>query len=113
MSETAFRHVEHFTNAIGPRGSATPAEKQAHDYCQSTLEALGYSVQREEFRSPLSGWHPSALALILMLLADLIFVLMGRGANAQVGALAAAALGLITLVSFALQNLHRDNPLRW
>ena len=44
MSETTLRHIEHFTNTIGPRGSATPKEAEAHDYCQSTLEGLDQRV---------------------------------------------------------------------
>ncbi len=113
MSDTSLRHVEHFTTAIGPRGSTTPQEKQAHDYCQATLEELGYAVQRDAFRSPTSGWHPFALSLGAMLVAVALFYLLGRGPNAQMGGLAATALGLVTVISFFLETLHRPNPLVW
>jgi len=107
------RHVEHFANVIGPRGSCTPQERAAHDYCQATLEGLGYAVRRDEFRSVTSGWRPFALALGLMLLAVLLFVGLGRGPNAQMGGLAAAALGLVVVGAFFLNTLHRANPLLW
>jgi hypothetical protein len=114
-------HLEHFANTIGPRGSCTPAEKKAHDYCQDTLAALGYNVHRDEFLSVTSGWRPYALALVLMLLAVLLFVVfdlgpggqLGLGPDAQMGALAAAALGLIVAASFFLNASHRPNPLLW
>ena len=113
MSETTLRHIEHFVTTIGPRGTATPEEKLAHDYCQHTLEALGYEARREAHMAPISAWRPIALALGGMLLATAMFVIIGRGPNAQLGALAAAALGLITAVSFFLQTVQRDNPLKW
>ena len=113
MSETTLRHIEHFVTTLGPRGSTTPQERAAHDYCQQTLTGLGYTPQREEFGSPTSGWHPYALASGLMLLAIALFVLFGGGADAQAGALAAAVLGLVTTVCFVLQVLHRDNALAW
>jgi hypothetical protein len=114
-------HVEHFANTLGPRGSATPAEKKAHDYCQATLEGLGYTVRRDEFLSPTSGWLPYTVALTAMLVAVALFVVfdlgpggqLGLGPNAQVGALAAAALGLVVTVSFLLQAAHQPNPLAW
>lgn len=113
MSETTLRHIEHFVTTLGPRGSTTPQERAAHDYCQQTLEGLGYTVQREAFAAPTSGWHPYALASGLMLLAVAIFALMGSGANAQAGALAALLLGALTTAAFFLQLGHRDGPLAW
>lgn len=113
MSAIALKHVEYLTNTIGPRGSATPEEKKAHEYCKQVLEGLGYEVHWEEFYSPVSGWLPFALALGLVLLADVLFVALGRTANAQLGALASAAIGLFAVVSFFLQVSHKDNPLQW
>ncbi len=113
MPSTSLRHVEHFANVIGPRGSTTPQEVTAHDYCQATLAGLGYTVQRDQFRSVTSGWQPFALALGLMLLALLLFASLGRGPNAQMGALAAAGLGLVVVVSFFLAATHRLSPLLW
>ena len=70
-------------------------------------------MQREEFLAPLSGWQPYALALGMLLLADVMFWLLGRTANPQLGGLAALALGLAALVSFVLQTRHTSNPLLW
>ncbi|MBM4424312.1 MAG: M28 family peptidase [Chloroflexi bacterium] len=113
MSDTALKHVEHLTNTIGPRGSATPEEKKAHEYCKQVLEGLGYEAHWEEFYSPVSGWHPFALALGLVTLADVLFVALRQTPNAQMGAAAAALIGLFAVVSFFLQITHRENPLRW
>ena len=113
MSETALRHVEKFTVGIGPRGSTTAKEAEAHDYCQATLEGLGYEVHRDSFYSPTSGWHPYALAEGVMLVAVVLFWLLSRESNPRMGALAAAALGLVTLISFLLEISHRTNPLPW
>ncbi len=113
MPSTTLQHIQHFTDTIGPRGSATEGEKKAHEYCKETYEGLGYEPHWEEFYSALSGWHPFALALGLMMVASLLFFVMGRGLNAAAGALAAAVLGAFAVVSFFLQISHRDNPLRW
>ena len=91
MPSTTLKHVEHFTNTIGPRGSATPEEKKAHEYAKRTLERLGYETHWEEFYAATSVWLPFALALGLMTLADLLFFLTGLTPNAQMGAVAAAA----------------------
>jgi hypothetical protein len=113
MLDTLLKHIEHFTNTIGPRGSTTPEEKKAHEYCKQTLEGLGYEAHWEEYYAPTSGWHPFALAFGLILLADLLFWLSGRTANAQLGGLAASAIAVITVISFFMQITYRDNPLRW
>jgi hypothetical protein len=113
MSEAALRHTEHLAKTVGPRGSTTAKEREGHDYCQATLEGLGYAVERETFFSPTSGWRPHALALALMLVWVAIFVLLGGETNRQALALAAAAFGLVTVVSFFLGLVHRPNPLTW
>src|SRR5258708_12079660 len=110
MSETTLHHIEHFTNTIGPRGSTTPQEAEAHDYCAATLEGLGYEVHRESFLSPTSGWGPYALAEGVLLVAVAIFWIMGRGLDAQTGGLAAAALALVLDVAFFMPISHRANP---
>jgi len=113
MSESALHHIEHFTNTIGPRGSTTPKEAEAHDYCAATLEGLGYEVHREHFLAPTSGWLPYALAEGLLLVAVALFLILGQGPDAQTGALAATALALVVSVSFFLHIAHQPNPLLW
>src|SRR5260370_28102888 len=106
MSETTLRHIEHFANTIGPRGSTTPKEAEAHDYCQATLEGLGYEVHRESFLSPLSGWLPFALAEGAMLAAVALFLILGQGADPNTGGLGAAAPALVALLSVSLPLAH-------
>ena len=113
MSETTLRHLEHFTNTIGPRGSTTPKEAEAHDYCAATLAGLGYEPHRESFISPTSGWLPYALAEGALLLAVGLFVLLGLGPDGRAGALAAIVLALVVNISFFMQLSHHDNPLLW
>lgn len=113
MSESTLRHIEHFTNTIGPRGSTTPKEAEAHEYCAATLEGLGYEAHRESFMSPTSGWLPYALAEGALLVAVALFVLLGRGPDGRAGALAAIVLALVVNVSFFLHLTHRDSPLLW
>jgi hypothetical protein len=113
MSESTLHHIEQFTNTIGPRGSTTAKEAEAHDYCAATLEGLGYEVHREQFLAPTSGWQPYALAQGLLLVAVALFLIFGAGPNPQTGGLAAAALSLIVSVSFFLHLAHLSNPLLW
>jgi Peptidase family M28 len=113
MSETALKHIEYLVNTIGPRGSTTEGEKKAHEYSKQTLEGLGYETHWEEYNSATSAWLPYTLALSLMVLADLIFYLGGISQNGQMAAVAAATLGLLSVISFFLQVTQRDNPLRW
>ncbi len=113
MSDTALKHVDYLTNTIGPRGSTTPEEKKAHEYCQATFEQMGYEAHWEEYYSALSGWHPFALAFGMMALAVIIFYFTGRSPNASMGGLAASIIALIAVSSFFLQLLKYDNPLRW
>lgn len=58
MSENTLKHIEHLASTIGARGSTTPKEKEAHEYCKQTLEGLGYETHWEEFYSPVSGLMP-------------------------------------------------------
>ncbi|MEK7326595.1 MAG: M28 family peptidase [Chloroflexota bacterium] len=113
MSDTALKHVDYLTNTIGPRGSTTPEEKKAHEYCKATFEQLDYEAHWEEYNSATSGWHPFALAFGMMALAAIIFYFTGRSLNAQMGALAASIIALVAAGSFFLQLLKYDNPLRW
>lgn len=108
MSDTALHHIEHLSVTIGPRGSTTEKERQAHDYVQKALTELGFETRREEFLSSTSAYVPFALAMSLMLLSELLFYQLG-----SLGGLAAAALGGLVVVSVVLELLLKDNPLHW
>lgn len=113
MSDTALKHIEHLSVTLGPRGSATPQERAAHDYVQAQLEALGLAARAEPFRSVTSAYLPFGLGLGLMLLAAALFWLVGGTPNASAGALAAAVLGGLALASALAESAGYDNPLRW
>ena len=40
-AERALQHARHIATRIGPRGAATPEEKQAADYAQQQMQQLG------------------------------------------------------------------------
>ncbi|MBI5293518.1 MAG: M28 family peptidase [Chloroflexi bacterium] len=113
MSDIALAHVKHFTEVIGPRGSTTADERQAHEYCKQTLEGLGYETHWEEHYACVSAWLTYAVAIGAMMLATALFFFAGRGPNASAGALGASAIGLVVVASFFLNISHLDNPLRW
>ncbi len=113
MSDTALKHIEHLSVAIGPRGSTTPKEKEGHDYVHQVLSDLGCNPHVEEFQSSPSIYLQFALATGVMLVAEALFWFMGGTANAQAGALAAASLGVIMLASVLLELLGNDNLTRW
>lgn len=46
----ARQHVETLSEEIGPRVAGTASEARAADYIQETLEAIGYTVERQGFR---------------------------------------------------------------
>src|SRR5438132_7929000 len=106
MSVIALNHLKYLASDIGPRGSCTGAERRAHSYCKEVLEAIGYQVHWETFRSLRSGWLPNALAFGLVLLAEFLsFTAKPRGP------LAAAVIVLFSLVSLLLLITHRWSPL--
>jgi hypothetical protein len=113
MSDTALKHIEHLSLTIGPRGSATPKEKEAHDYVQAILNDLGCNPRVEMFQAATSAYLPFVLGLGVMLAAEALFWLLSPGPNAGVGALAAAVLGVLTLLSLVRELGLADNPLRW
>jgi len=101
-------HVRHLVETIGPRGSATPAEREAARYVEAELVRLGVPVTVQRFPSPTSAWRPFgyifALALIAAVLAPL--------ANPYTGALAAALSSLALWWLLRELNLY-PTPLRY
>ena len=58
-AERALQHARHLATRIGPRGAATPEEKQAADYAQRQMQQLGLrDVQVEAFSTASAGWLP-------------------------------------------------------
>ena len=106
MSVIALNHLKYLASDIGPRRSCTGAERRAHSYCKEVLEAIGYQVHWETFRSLRSGWLPNALAFGLVLLAEFLSF-----TAKPLGPLAAAVIVLFSLVSLLLLITHRWSPL--
>jgi len=113
MSDTALKHIEHLSVVIGPRGSATPKEKEGHAYVQKTLSDLGCETRTETFLAPTSTYTPFILGLGVVLVAEALFWFVGATPNASAGALAAASLAIIATVSLVFEIWPADNPLRW
>lgn len=109
VSEEAVRHLRSLAAQIGPRGSCTPAERRASEYCAQVMSQLGYAVRSHEFATPRSGWAPFSLASGLVLLAVGAASLRPAG---SVGALLAALVVVVT-ISLLLQIAFRPNPLSW
>jgi hypothetical protein len=100
-------HIKTLAEDIGPRGSTTEKEKEASEYCERTFKQLNLDPLMETFESAKSIYHPHLLASIFMLLAFLIYPLLGRTSAAI-----AALLSLISLASQLLELSFRDNPFR-
>lgn len=107
QASSAMAHVKHLAVDIGPRGSATPAERRAADYAATVLEQAGLAPSTEPFTSTVSGWRPFAVAALIALLATLLFQWAGRTTALLLGLLL-----LVTTLSVFLEMYFRPNPLR-
>ncbi len=107
MPSTALQHIEHLSVKIGPRGSTTPQERQAHEYARAWFETLGLETHWEPFTSPTSGWRPFVLASL-----GGLFALLEALFRSRAIALAAGLLMLAITVSVLLELHFRPNPLR-
>lgn len=100
-------HLRVLSVEIGPRGSTTPAERKAAEYCYQVFEKLGLSPRIESFTSARSIFLPHVLASAGMLAAFIIYPLAGRWTAAI-----AAILSLVALASDLLELSFRDNLIR-
>ncbi len=108
MSDLALQHIRHLAVTIGPRGSCTPQERQASDYCGRVLRDLGYEAEMEEFRALRSGWAPYSMGMGLVLLSISAVLLLPVDAWGL-----PAALELVVLISLLRHLAFRPNPLVW
>ena len=113
-SDFAQRALIHAQNlGRNPRGSATPAERQAAEYAQAKLESLGVTdVRLQPFLGLRSIWLFLALVFGLALVGHAAFWLLPQPAGIY------PAL-LLTLLAFCLSGFllwrkftYRDYPLR-
>jgi hypothetical protein len=101
-------HVTHFAKTIGPRGSTTQKEAEAAQYSAQVLSGAGLEAIVEPYTGARSAYYPYMLFAGLFLLAEALFIFLGRA-----GAIAGAVLGLFALASVVLELLFRPNPFRW
>ncbi|HEX6385229.1 MAG TPA: M28 family peptidase, partial [Anaerolineae bacterium] len=106
-SQQSLAHVRHLVETIGPRGSATPAEREAARYVEAELVKLGLPVTVQRFRSPTSAWLPFAYVWAIALIA----ALLAPWFNPVSGVLA-AALCLLALWWLLGELNLKDTPLR-
>ncbi len=105
---TTMEHIRYLAETVGPRGSTTPQEAEAARYAADVLRKLGLEPVTETFTSARSAWHPYALFAGLALLSETLFWTAGRW-----GAVVAAVLTAVALVSVLLELAFRPNPFRW
>jgi hypothetical protein len=89
----ALEHIRHLSQAIGGRGSCTPAERQAAAYAAEQMHRLGVSDARlEPFQGAPSTYRPYALAFAAALLSTvLVWLVPGRTIVAMAALLPNAA----------------------
>jgi hypothetical protein len=106
--ERWMEHIRALAEQIGPRASASPAERRAADYAMMAQFKLGLQPTLEGFRGARSLFLVHVYVGICVLLAFLVYPLAGR-----LTALAALLLAGLGLVSEIMELLFRDHPLRY
>ncbi len=113
-AERALQHARHLATRIGPRGAATPEEKQAADYAQRQMQQLGlHDVHVEAFSTASAGWLP--ITIIFSIAVWGVFACWSLFYLTQtriLGALLAAGLCLAALALLYLEVTLRDHPVR-
>ncbi len=109
MSADALRHVRHLAGVIGPRGTCTPQERAASEYCAQVLCDLGYEVRVQPFRARRSGWVPFSISSGLILLS----LLSVQAFPSDAGRLIGAILATPVTISVLLQLFFYPSPLGW
>ena len=104
----AIDHIRYLAETIGPRGSTTPQEAEAARYAADVLKKLGLEPVTETFTSARSAWYPYASFAGLVLVGEILFWTAGRW-----GAIIAAVLTAVALISVLLELAFRPNPFRW
>ncbi len=108
MPLSAFDHVRHLCETVGPRGSATENERTAHEYCARVFAELGLELRWQTFRTVGSPYRPFLVGAALLLLAwGLSFK-----ATDSVRWLA-AGLSTVAVASVFLELAFRNHPIRW
>jgi hypothetical protein len=101
-------HVQYYAKTIGPRGSTTDKEAEAAQYSAQVLSQAGLEATVDPYQGARSAYYPFALFSGLFLLAEALFILIGR-----TGAIAAALIAMFALGSVIMELLFKPNPFRW
>jgi hypothetical protein len=101
-------HVQYYAKTIGPRGSATEKEAEAAQYSAQVLSRAGLEAFVEPYQGARSAYYPFALFSGMFVLAEFLFIFLGR-----TGAIAAALVTVFALVSVLLELFFKPNPFRW
>lgn len=101
-------HIQALAEGIGPRGSATEAEREGSRYCAKMLEDLGYKAETETFSSSGSVFKPHLVASLGLVAAFALYPLAP-----PLTAAGAAALAVLVVIAEVLELALKDNPLRW
>lgn len=100
--------VEQLAEHIGPRKSASDAERKAALLIEQQIATLGLQPVVQAFVSAMSPHSPLAVACGAALVA-LFLLWQPQPAGAAAGAVLASCL----VFAVALERASRDNPLRW
>lgn len=96
-------HVKELSSTIGARGSGSPEEKKAADYCEAQLKALDFEPIVETFRSQASVFRPHLVAAVAFAISYATFLW---------SPVASFIIAAVALVSEILELLLRPNLLR-
>lgn len=106
-AQRAYGYTRYLVETIGPRGSATRAEREAADYVRTCLEGLSLPTTVQPFRSPTSAWRPFGTISLVAVVGTALAPWFLPGTAAAGALLLALALWLQVREA----NL-RDTPLR-
>ncbi|MBU0493679.1 MAG: Zn-dependent exopeptidase M28 [Chloroflexi bacterium] len=109
LGTRAYEHVRALAGKIGPRGAATPGERQAQDYAVETLGAVCQPVERQ----PVTG-IPAPMAFSWLVITGLVLLLLVTAdfARAPWGVLLYAALFFVLprVVSAVRKRAAQGSP---
>ena len=103
-TQKALEHIRHLSEAIGGRGSCTPAERRAAEYTADQMRLAGISdVRLELYKGAPSTYRPYALACTSALVGTLlVWLVAGRGIRAVAAVLSGlGGWGMLAGTDFA------------
>jgi len=106
-SGNVIEHIRHFAVEIGARGSTTPQERIAAEYCLQHFKSLGIESEIQEFNSPKTGWRQHSVAAALGLFSIGLSWFGGKP-----GSILSTAIMILTTCSVILELYFISNLLR-